>query len=167
MNSKTIFPVILVVLLAACGVNAALETDAKKVASTAAKIAEFDLPTGYAPEFSAKLEAYSLVSYNTPGDGHSHLYLVQSQDTADTAKLAQALKDIIPGENNPETRMTVIETRTITVRVQETTLVLSGRYHAHQPAPGRDECHPVCLCLDGQPKSGSCQCLSLSLRRSA
>ncbi len=124
MKTKSICLVLMTVLLAACGMNATLKTDTDKVASAAAAIADFDLPAGYSPEFSASLGDYALVSY-TPGDGHSHLYLIQSQVAADADKLAQAMKDIVPGASDPEFRMTVLETRPITVRGQETTLIIS------------------------------------------
>ena len=112
------------VLLAACTTNIAIETRADKVVSTAAEIADFDLPANYVPEFSARLEEYTLVSYS-PGDGHSHLYLIQSENESDGEKLADMVEQIAPGSYDPHTRMTVIETRLVTVREQEVTLVIS------------------------------------------
>lgn len=111
-------------LLAACGMNASFNTDQDKVAAVAAEIADFELPIGYSPEFSASFDVYTLVSY-TPGKGSSHLYLVQSQNAADAEKLLQAMKDIIPGEYDPAAGMTAIETRPVTVRGEQTTLILS------------------------------------------
>jgi hypothetical protein len=116
--------VLVAFLLTACGVNANINTNADKVASVAAKIADFDLPTDYNPEFSASLEGYTLVSYN-PGDGHSHLYLIQSEKESDGEKLASMVEQIAPGSYDPQTRMTIIETRPVTVREQEVTLVIS------------------------------------------
>jgi hypothetical protein len=94
------------------------------IAETAARIANFKPPEGFKPEFAISLDAYTLVSYS-PGDGHSHLYLIQSIDAEDKNQLDRAIKNILPGDNERETRMTVIEKRTVTVRGQETTLVLS------------------------------------------
>jgi len=113
--------VLLAFLLTACGVNATINTNAGKVASVAAEIADFDLPAGYSPEFSANLEGYTLVSYN-PNDGHSHLYLIQFEKDK---KLASMVGQIAPGSYDPQTRMTIIETRPIIVREQEVTIYIS------------------------------------------
>jgi hypothetical protein len=124
MKTKTICFVLLSFLLAACGTDAAINTNTEKVVDAAAEIADFDLPAGYQPEFSASLEGYILVSYN-PGDGHSHLYLIQSEKESDGEKLASMVEQIAPGSYDPQTRMKVIETRLVTVRGQEETLVIS------------------------------------------
>jgi hypothetical protein len=104
--------------------NATVNTEADKVASIAAEIVAFDLPAGYSPEFSASLTGYTLVSYN-PSDSHSHLYLIQSEKESDGEKLASMVGQIAPGSYDPQTRMTIIETRPITVRGQEVTMVIS------------------------------------------
>jgi hypothetical protein len=122
MKTKTICFALLFFLLTACGMN--INTDQDKVTAVAAEIADFELPTGYSPEFTASFDVYTLVSY-TPGKGSCHLYLVQSQNAADTEKLLRAMKNIIPGEYDPEAGMTVIETRPILVRGEQTTLILS------------------------------------------
>jgi hypothetical protein len=116
--------ILMAALMTACGVNLAIETDTEKIDSAAAEITSFELPAGYRSEFSANLNEYTLVSY-TPGDGYSHLYLVQSKNAADTDKLLRAMQEIIPGQYDPDARMTVLETRPVTVRGQETTLVIS------------------------------------------
>ena len=124
MKLRMICLVLLAILVTACGVNAAINTNVDKVATRAAEIAGFDLPTGYSPEFSASLEGYTLVSYN-PGDGTSHLYLIQSEKESDGDKLANMVGQIAPGSYDPQTRMTIIETHSITVREQEVTMVVS------------------------------------------
>ena len=116
--------VLLAFLLTACGVNTTINTNTDKVVSVAAEIADFDLPAGYRPEFSASVEGYTLVSYN-PGDGHSHLYLIQSEKEVDGEKLVSVMDEIAPGSYDPQTRMTVIETRPVTMREQEVILVIS------------------------------------------
>lgn len=123
---KTIhkFIILMATLMTACGMNLAIETNTEKIDSAAAEIASFDLPADYRSEFSANLNEYTLVSY-TLGDGYSHLYLVQSQNAADTDKLLRAMQNIVPGQYDPDARMTVLETRPVTVRGQETTLVIS------------------------------------------
>ncbi len=75
MNTKTILYVILIVLLTACSAG---NTDAEKVYSAASEIADFDLPAGYVPEFAASLMGYTVASFRLD-DGHSHLYLIQSE----------------------------------------------------------------------------------------
>ena len=124
MNIKVFLLAILILLLTACTSNTAVQTAVDQVANAAAEIADFDLPAGYQPEFSASLEGYTLVSYN-PGDGHSHLYLIQSEKETDGEKLASMVEQIAPGSYDPQTRMTVIETRPVTIREQEVTLVIS------------------------------------------
>jgi hypothetical protein len=124
MKFRMICLVLLAFLVTACGVNAAMNTNMDKVTSTAAEIAGFNLPAKYSPEFSVSLEGYTLVSYN-PGDGHSHLYLIQSEKESDGEKLASMVGQIAPGSYDPQTRMTIIETRPITVRRQEVTMVIS------------------------------------------
>ena len=124
MKTKILALTTLIFLLTACGMDVSLNTGTDQVASVASEIADFDLPDGYKSEFTASLNGYTLVSY-TPGDGASHLYLIQSQDAADADKLAQAMQDIVPGEYDPESRMTVLETRPINVSREQTMLVLS------------------------------------------
>lgn len=116
--------ILLAFLLTACGLTTTINTNTDQVARAAAEIADFDLPAGYRPEFSASVEGYTLVSYN-PGDGHSHLYLIQSEKESDGEKLGSMMDQIAPGSYDPQTRMAVLETRTVTVREQEVTLVIS------------------------------------------
>jgi len=116
--------VMLVFLLTACGVHATLSTQPEKVNSAAAEIADFDVPAGYSPEFSASLDDYTLVSYH-PANGHSHLYLVQSENSSDAEKLAEAIYKLNPGSVDTQARMAILETRPITAGVQETSLVIS------------------------------------------
>lgn len=123
-ENHTHFIILMAALMTACGVNLTIETDIEKIDSAAAEIASFDLPAGYRSEFSITLNEYTLVSY-TPDDGYSHLYLVQSINAADTDRLLRAMQDIIPGQYDPDARMTVLETRPVTVRGEETTLVIS------------------------------------------
>lgn len=124
MKPKLIYIVLLVFLLTACGVDATINIENDKVASAAAEIADFDLPAGYNPEISARLKGYSLVSYN-PGDGNSHLYLIQSENESDGKKLANMLEQMTPGFHDAQTRMTVIESRLVTIRGEDVTLVIS------------------------------------------
>lgn len=124
MKTKILFFIFLTMLLTACDAHVAFNTDTDEVIRTADKIADFDLPNGYRPEFSASFEEYTMVAYK-PGDNHSHLYLIQSQNPADAQKLEQELNHIMPGTKDRDTRMTVLETHSITVRGQEATLIVS------------------------------------------
>lgn len=124
MINRFIFIALIAFLISACGVNATVSTETDKVASTAAEIVDFDLPKGYKPEFSASLSGYKMVSYN-PGDDRSHLYLIQSEKDSDGEKLEKMIGQIAPGTSDPQTRMTIIETRPTTIRGQEVTMVIS------------------------------------------
>lgn len=127
MNKRNILLsvlIVMIVLLAACTTNTAVDINADTVVDIAAEIADFDLPADYVSEFSASLEGYILVSYSS-GNDHSHLYLIQSENESDGEKLAGMVEQIAPGSYDPQTRMTVIETRLVRVREQEVILVIS------------------------------------------
>jgi hypothetical protein len=94
------------------------------VSETASQIADFTLPSGYTTEFAGKLGDYTAVSYN-PGDGHSHLYLIQSENSDDREKLSEMLSSLVSGSSDRYSRMTVVESRTATIRGQAATVVIS------------------------------------------
>lgn len=114
----------LLATLPACAPRLAINGNSEDVSSTASDIAEFDLPAGYTPEFSATLGAYTVAAYS-PGDGHSHLYLVQSENENDSAELEKMLAELVPGSSDRNTRMTVVENRPATIREKDATLVIS------------------------------------------
>jgi len=134
---KSIFWLIFAALmigLTACSADITLNTDADQVAQNAAQIADFEPPSGFSPEFSASLKGYILVSYRVQGE-NSHLYLIQSSNPQDADQLTQMLGQMVPSAQDAQTRTTVLETRTVTLRGEETTLILSeginsegGRY---------------------------------------
>ena len=101
-----------------------ISTDYEWIMKTTAEISDFDLPSDYLPEFATILNGYTFAMFK-PSDSHSHLYLIQSDNTEDGEKLTSMLDQIAPGSYDPQTRMTVIETRLVTVRDQEETLVIS------------------------------------------
>jgi hypothetical protein len=115
---------ILAMALSACAPGVALSSDSEKVTNVASEIADFDVPVGYAAEFTASLAGYTMVAYN-PGDGHSHLYLVQSENEADSEELEKMLTEMAPGSSDRNTRMTVAENRPATIREKDATLVIS------------------------------------------
>ena len=122
--SKLLITLLLLTGLSACGSGYSFNTESKQVTSAAAEIADFDLPASYTADFTARMMGYTVAAFNL-GDGHSHLYLIQSADEADGEKLASMLDEVVPGSGDPQTRMTIIETRPVTVRGQETILVIS------------------------------------------
>jgi hypothetical protein len=99
-------------------------TDAETVHLMAAEIAEFDLPSGFQPDFSVKMTGYTLASY-TLSERVSHLYLIQSDDYSDGDKLAQVLTELKPGIRDPKSATAIIQTRQVTVRNTDTTLIIS------------------------------------------
>jgi hypothetical protein len=118
----TIVLSICILTLAAC----AIATNPDQVNRAAATIAGFDLPAGYSAEFTASAKGYTIVSYrpdDAPTAGPSHLYLAQSKDKNDGDQLEAALKDMAPGVQT--SRTVVVETRTVTIRDQATTMVIS------------------------------------------
>ena len=124
MNTKSLHLILLALLLTACGVDVSLSTDAANATNAAAEIADFDLPAGYYADFSTTLMGYEVAAY-TRGDGPGHIYLIQSDNESDSEKLAQVLDELVIGSGDPQTRMTVVETRSVMVRGQETTLVIN------------------------------------------
>jgi hypothetical protein len=119
----TVVSAIVLVAVAACGTLEATN-DSQHVAELASKIADFDLPAGYAPEFSAEISGYTLAAYKGTA-GPSHLFLIQSEHEADGAELERMLTKLAPGSSDPNTRMTVIKNSTATVRGQEVAVIVS------------------------------------------
>ena len=122
--AKSLLTLALLAGLSACGSANSINTDAEHVASAAAEIADFELPAGYRADFTARLMGYTVAAFN-PGDGHSHLYLIQSEEETDGDKLAGMLESLAPGSSDAQTRMTVVETRPVSVHSEEVTLVIS------------------------------------------
>lgn len=114
---------IILAILSACGTVEATN-DAQYVTKLASKIADFDLPADYLPEFSAEMAGYTLAAYKG-ASGPSHLYLIQSKNQSDGKELERMLTQLAPGSSDANTRMTVIENRTTTVRGQEVAVVVS------------------------------------------
>ena len=75
---------------------------------------------------------------------------MQSEKDADGEKLAQMLEELVPGASDPQTCMTVIETRPVAVCRQETTLAISERDNSDGESYGQ-----ATLALRG--KSGPAQ----------
>lgn len=119
----TTITISLLVILSACG-TVELTNDSQHVAELVSKIADFEVPEGYVSEFSAELSGYTLATYKGTTDP-SHLYLIQSEKEADGAELERMLTELAPGSNDPDTRMTVVENRPVSVRGQDVTMVIS------------------------------------------
>ncbi len=123
--SRLIFLASLVCLLAgltACGlVKQGPTSDAATVSKTASRIADFTLPEGYREEYALDLASVTVAAYN-PGDNHSHLYFIQGPK--DMSLDEDALRKAA-GTYDATTRLTVVETRTATVRGQEVNVLIS------------------------------------------
>ena len=114
---------IILAILSACGTLTA-SSDSQQVLDVASKIADFDVPADFVPQFTATASGYTLAAYQGPS-GPSHLFLIQSDKQTDGSELEKMLKELAPGSSNPRTRMTVIENRTTTVRGQEVNVIIS------------------------------------------
>lgn len=116
---------------AACGVKYTPERMDQEIEEIAAEITDFDLPEGYAPEFGVKLLGYSVAAFD-PGDGHSHIYLIQSEKDSDFDTFSEVLEQVVPGYKDVSTRMTILSEQVISVRGAEGLLVLSEGTNAEQ-----------------------------------
>ncbi len=132
---KTISRILIAVFALAGLLLAGCQYKPADVANRAAEIAGFTLPEGYQPEMAFEMNGYSVVSYN-PGDGHSHLYLVQAPASEDITpeKLEAMLSQGKTGQTDRTTRLTVVEKRTATIRGQAVTLVISEGTNSHGDA---------------------------------
>jgi len=124
--------VLSLVSLAGCS----LRSDAGSVNTAAAKIADFTLPAGYTPEATAEISGYLFVSY-APGDGHSHIQLIQAPANAavDRATLEHYIQQASQNRgHDPNTRSQVVDSRQAVIRGQPVTLVVSEATNSdHQP----------------------------------
>ena len=116
--------IVVTATLFACAPNVTTNSNPDEVFNAASQIADFEPPAGYTSEFTAHLLGYTVAAYS-PGDGHSHLYVIQSEKESDGEELAKMLTELVPGASDANARMTVIENRAATVRGQEVTVVIS------------------------------------------
>ena len=126
MNKTTKLLMVSISFLLAATLSACknITVNNREIDNAAATIADFDLPGGYTPDFTASLMGYTMVSY-TPGNDVSHLYLVQSENVMDGKELEQGLSKMVPDAYDSNSRMTVIEKPVVNVRGQEVTAVIS------------------------------------------
>jgi hypothetical protein len=122
--SKLLLVFVLLSGITACTASGIFNMSGNQVIEQAAEIVDFDLPPGYSPDFSARLMGYTVVSFRPPSQG-AHLFLIQSNGEADIDQLAGMLEELVPGETDPRARTTVSETRPITVRGEESTLIIT------------------------------------------
>lgn len=126
--SKSIFVVVVLLVLAGCAGRTENSTDtAQIVGKTAVLIADFSPPPDYEPEFGLHAIGYTVVAYNS-GDSGGHLYLVQSGQGASDAMmttLEETLANLVPGYSQNDSRMVVVEQRPFTIRDQPVTLTIS------------------------------------------
>lgn len=103
-------------------VASTMEKNPDRIAAVAAEIAGFDLPAGYQPEYALDLGGYKVAAYH-PGDGHSHLMLIQGP--ANLAIDANALRSAVPGARDRATRLTVVSQYQAQVRGQDVPVMIS------------------------------------------
>jgi hypothetical protein len=133
LKIKSVVLVLLILFLTACGVDFSIGTGNNNINKAVGEIADFDLPAGYHADFSTKAMGYTAVSFS--GTDHpSHLYLIQSENKADEDKLTQALDELVIGSGDPDTNLTVVETRGVIVRGQETEVIISDSVNSEGTA---------------------------------
>ncbi|MDO9087704.1 MAG: hypothetical protein Q7U53_15960 [Anaerolineaceae bacterium] len=123
MKIKILSILLLVFFLTACEANPLLNTNAEKVMEVTQQIVDFSIPVGYEPDFTANYKGYTLVSYR-PENENSHLYILQSKDSADAENLQGILDVLVPGTSNAEGDQQVLDNYPIIFRGQETNLIL-------------------------------------------
>ena len=126
LMSKTLIVIIsplIFIILSACNTIQATDNTQQNT-DVASKIADFEPPTGYTPDFTAEMLGYAVAAYKGTG-GPSHLYLIQSEKATDGEELERMLIQLAPGSSDPNTRLTVIENRPVNIRRQEATMVIS------------------------------------------
>ena len=114
---------LLLVMLGACRYPGTGTDPARIVAKTAEKIADFTLPPGYEPEYGLHALGYTAVAYHD--DEAGHLYLVQSESEADGTALQEALDEMVPGYQDEERELEVVEQWSFTLRGQEVLVTIS------------------------------------------
>ncbi|MCC6602198.1 MAG: hypothetical protein IT327_03250 [Anaerolineae bacterium] len=114
---------LLLVMLGACRYPGTGTDPARIVAKTAEKIAVFTLPPGYEPEYGLHALGYTAVAYHD--DEAGHLYLVQSESEADGTALQEALDEMVPGYQDEERELEVVEQWSFTLRGQEVLVTIS------------------------------------------
>lgn len=114
---------LLLAMLGACRYPGTGTDPARIVAKTAEKIADFTLPPGYEPEYGLHALGYTAVSYHD--DEAGHLYLVQSESEADGTALQEALDEMVPGYQDEERELEVVEQWSFTLRGQEVLVTIS------------------------------------------
>ncbi len=121
LSIRSIYCTLTLALLAAAGLAGCTPT---RVASLAAKIADFDVPEGYSAQLGIEADGYILVGY-TPGTSQGHLYLFQAPPTTtlDADELQTEISHYQPGWRNGRT--TVVGTQPIELRGQQVSLVIS------------------------------------------
>ena len=114
---------LLLVMLGACRYPGTGTDPARIVAKKAEQIADFTLPPGYEPEYGLHALGYTAVAYHD--DEAGHLYLVQSESEADGTALQEALDEMVPGYQDEERELEVVEQWSFTLRGQEVLVTIS------------------------------------------
>lgn len=115
-----------VIVLTGCGAVAPRFTmDAAQVDEAAAEIADFELPAGYAPDYTAGWQDIVVVGYRA--GAHSHLIFAQVPEGSewDALSAPERLREVAPDDNEDYSAATVVEERTVTIQGQERTLIVA------------------------------------------
>ncbi len=108
-------------------VGRVFDYNSAQVEVLADRIADFELPAEYQPNVSVNLAGFEYASYG-PGDGHSHIMLIQAPpsldvDQATLEKYAQQASS--EGSYSQQTRSQVVGKQQVTIRGQQVTMVIS------------------------------------------
>ena len=93
----------------------------------ASRIADYNVPAGFGDPYSVHLLAFSLVGY-TGDDKYSHIYLCQFPKylSLNQAEIERQFGEATYSKwSDRPARMAVVDQRTVTIRGQEVTLVVS------------------------------------------
>jgi hypothetical protein len=101
-----------------------IRSDPAQIEQMTAQMADFDLPSGYRPDYAVEFMGFTLVAYH-PDDGQSHLMLLQAPPGVhiDQQELESQIANASQ-EQHP-TRMTTLSTEKRLIRGGEATLVIS------------------------------------------
>lgn len=114
-------------MVAGCSIGIPqLTTDTDRIEALAAEIADFELPKDYAPEYGGRWQGATLVAYHA-GEGPRHLIFLQAEEGSDLAKLSTeaALAEVTAQEDSYYSGLAEVEERTVTVRGESTSMVVS------------------------------------------
>ncbi len=124
-----------VALIAGRFVAKSVASSPAAVQEAAAKIADFDLPEGYETDYAIQMVGFTMAAYD-PGDGHSHLMLIQfpSGVQVNESEMRRQLEKVARDPNRDQNRVRIVAQTPVTIRGQQATATYSeGTNSAGQP----------------------------------